>query len=182
MESGVRKFLNKVEEFSVDTCKVFGPERQKLYLSLPYAGPVSLKLRRQLKRMYSAVFPCVELIIIFKPASKLSKLCKLKSCYPLLSKSNVIYKVNCASCSDFYVGLTTRRLEQRLKEHSSCEHSALLKHHVQTGHTIDYTSPEIVAQDVCKTRLFIKESLKIQELRAYKSLNGNQGSFDLHLW
>ena len=69
-----------------------------------------------------------------------------------------------------------------MKEHSTCEHSALFKHHMETGHSVNYTLPQVLAQDTCKTRLFIKESLKIQELRAYKSLNGNQGSFDLQLW
>ena len=106
----------------------------------------------------------------------------MKSPYALLSSSNVIYKVNCSDCQEFYVGLTTRRLDQRLKEHASSDSSALMKHRLQTGHDIQYKFPEVLASDVCKTRLFIKETLKIQELKGYKSLNGNQGSFDLRLW
>ena len=113
---------------------------------------------------------------------KLGCLSKLKSKYSLLSASNVVYKINCASCSEFYVGLTTRRLEQRLKEHSSCDSSALLRHALATGHTIDFTQPEVLTTDVIKTRLSIKETLKIKEHSAYKSLNGNQGSFELKLW
>ena len=136
VDSCVHKFLSKVMELSDVTCTVFGPEKKKVYLTLPYAGQISLKLQRQLGRMCQAVFPCVELTVIFKPAYKLSKLCKLKSLFPLLSNSNVIYKVNCATCSDFYVGLTSRRLEQHMKEHSTCEYSALLRHHMKTGHSI----------------------------------------------
>ena len=80
------------------------------------------------------------------------------------------------------MGLTTRRLQQRLKEHSSCENSALFKHSMDTGHTINFSNPEVIASDQIKIRLSIKESLKIKELAAYRSLNGNQGSFELKLW
>ena len=55
-------------------------------------------------------------------------------------------------------------------------------HSLDTGHRPMYDSPEVLATDCCRTRLFIKESLKIQECKAFKSLNGNQGSFDLQLW
>ena len=104
------------------------------------------------------MFPFVNLKIVFKPVYKLNCLSKLKSQYSLLSLSNVIYKINCASCKEFYVGLTTRRLEQRLKEHSGSECSALFRHAMSTGHTIDITNPEILASDVIKTRLSIKET------------------------
>jgi hypothetical protein len=40
-------------------------------------------------------------------------------------------------------------------------------------------SPEVLATDSSKFRLYIKETLKIVDLGASKSLNGNCGSFDL---
>ena len=69
-----------------------------------------------------------------------------------------------------------------MKEHVSSDSSALMKHHVETGHRNEYDLPEVLASDMCKTRLFVKETLKIQELKAFRSLNGNQGSFELRLW
>ena len=69
-----------------------------------------------------------------------------------------------------------------MKEHASSDSSALMKHHMETGHRIEYDLPEVLASDMCKTRLFVKETLKIQELKAFRSLNGNQGSFELKLW
>ena len=181
VDSCVQRFLNRAMGTNT-TSTIFGPERMKIYLSLPYAGLSSMKLCRQLKRIYKAVLPCVELLVIFKPSCKLNRLCKLKSSYPRLTCSNVIYKVNCKDCSDFYVGLTTRRLDQRMKEHASSDSSALFKHQLETDHSIGFDLPDVLASDVCKTRLFIKESLKILELKAFKSLNGNQGSFELKLW
>ena len=90
--------------------------------------------------------------------------------------------MNSKDCAEFCVGLTTRRLEQRMKEHSTSQNSALMLHSLDTGHRPMYDSPEVLATDCCRTRLFIKESLKIQECKAFKSLNGNKGSFDLQLW
>ena len=93
-----------------------------------------------------------------------------------------IYKVKCAKCDEFYIGLTTRRLEPRLKEHASCDSSALFRHSMDTGHQIDFANPEVLATDRSKYRLSIKETLKIHEHYAYRSLNGNQGSYELKLW
>ena len=94
----------------------------------------------------------------------------------------MVYKVNCGACNAFYVGMTTRRLQQRLSEHSTQSTSALFRHAEETGHTLCMDTPEIIASDSLKSQLLIKESLKIKELCAYKSLNGNIGSYELHLW
>ena len=93
-----------------------------------------------------------------------------------------IYKIHCAECDSFYVGKTKRVLKQRLDEHKVDEHSALLRHSMDTGHCIDFDDPAILASDSDELRLYIKESIKIKELSAHKSLNGNIGSMDLNLW
>ena len=128
------------------------------------------------------VVPCVDLRVVFKPTRSLAALSKLKSSLPTLSRSNVIYKVNCTQCEHFYIGKTKRILNQRLREHKSDENSALLRHSLDTGHCIAYDDPGIVASDSNEQRLYIKESLKIKELSAHQSLNGNVGSIDLQLW
>ena len=114
--------------------------------------------------------------------NRLSTLSKLKSTLPTLSRSNVVYKVNCTQCEEFYVGKTKRILSQRLREHKTDEYSALLRHSMDTGHVIAFDEPAVVASDTNELRLYIKESLKIKELAAHRSLNGNTGSMDLKLW
>ena len=99
-----------------------------------------------------------------------------------LKRIHVVYQVNCSVCKDFYVGLTTRQVSQRMKEHSSSNTSALYRHTIETKHSVDVNSPKILAFDSNKSRLFVKESLLIRETGAYKSLNGNVGSVDLRLW
>ena len=111
--------------------------RKKNSVTNLFCGINSLKLQRQLHRIYSSLFPCINLRIIFKPVCKLGRLSKLKASYSLTSLSSVIYKVKCSMCEEFYIGLTTCRLEQRLKEHASGESSALFRHAMDTGHPID---------------------------------------------
>ena len=78
--------------------------------------------------------------------------------------------------------MTKRRLMTRINEHKKDEYSALFRHSCETEHIVDYSSPEIIAKDSSLYRLQIKETLKIQEAFAYKSLNGNSGSLMLKLW
>ena len=120
--------------------------------------------------------------MVFKPVKKLSVLSKLKSPIPTLDRSNVVYKVDCTECDSFYVGKTKRILKQRIQEHKTDEHGALLRHCRDSGHCIGFDTPSIIATDNVDLRLYVKESLKIKELAAYKSLNGNVGSLEMHLW
>ena len=129
----------------------------------------------------NAVSPWINIQVVFRAAYKLSRLSKLKSPFPVLTNSGVVYKINCENCSEFYVGMTTRRLEQRMKEHSDCG-SAVAAHAAQTGHTPALHSPHILARDSCRSKLYVKEALLIKELRAYSSLNRNISSVDLKLW
>ena len=132
--------------------------------------------------MYSAVAPFVNIRIIFKSVVKLSKLSRLKSRFAIHNESNVVYKVNCKDCPAFYVGMTTRQLCQRLREHKCKDSSALYRHNEDTGHAIDFENPVILDKDIMKTRLLIKESIHIHDTGASKSLNRNVGSFELKLW
>ena len=98
------------------------------------------------------------------------------------SRSGVVYKINCAVCNAFYVGKTDRRLKQRLAEHRDSNDSALKRHLLETGHGIDFENPCVLASDANSERLLVKEALKIKELAAFRSLNGNVGAVDMKLW
>ena len=174
------KFL--MNKYKCNSCPVNGPEKKCVVLCLPYIGDECEKVKRQLTRLLSSVVPWIQLKVIFNPVLKLSVLSKLKSPISLLSNSHVVYKVNCDDCREFYVGMTCRRLSQRMKEHSESNVSALCRHSLTAKHTIPYNMPQILARDNSKSRLYTKEALLIKELKAYKTLNGNIGSTDLKLW
>ena len=91
-------------------------------------------------------------------------------------RSNVVFKLNCKDCSEFYIGMTCRRLEQRIGEHSTSVCSAVLQHMTSLGHDVAFNDPQILAHDNNRFRLGIKETLNIHSYKAYKSLNKNTGS------
>ena len=106
----------------------------------------------------------------------------MKCQIPVLSLSNVVYKINCKDCGLFYIGKTYRILSQRVQEHKNSEASALTRHSLATNHTVDYCNPQILGTDSGHTRLLVKETLNIKQYSAAKSINGNTGSFDLMLF
>ena len=59
------------------------------------------------------------------------------------------------------------------------ENSSLYRHSFLTDHVIDYCKPELLAKDSNVFRLCVKETLKIQDYYAHKSLNENTGSSKL---
>ena len=124
----------------------------------------------------------MKLNIIFSASNNLSKLCKLKCKLPIAKQSNVIYKVACGNCTEFYIGKTNRRLQTRFNEHKKDVNSALNEHSILTDHNINYAGVKILANDSHNYRLLIKETLKIQEQYAFSSLNRNVGSLKLKLW
>ena len=106
----------------------------------------------------------------------------MKSPVPLLNKSNVVYKINCIECNEFYIGMTKRSVHIRLKEHKTRHYSAVFKHIHEHNHNIDFEHPKILCNDSNKMRLLVKETLSIIGQSANKSLNVNVKSFECKLW
>jgi hypothetical protein len=177
----VKDFLYKKHKTSSDS-PCFGPEKKPVYMCLPYSGNNSTKLVRQLNRIVNRIAPWVKLCITFKPAFRLKSLSKLKSVIPTQNRSNVIYRINCSDCGEFYIGLTTRRLHKRLDEHSKREYCSVYKHASEKNHKMDFINTEVLASDSNKLRLQILETLNINEYSAFKSLNVNIKSYECKLW
>ena len=151
-----------------------------MFLCLPYVGINSCKIQRQLMHVLQAVSPCVSLHLVFKPTFKLSVLSRLKSHVPLLSRSGVVYRVNCNQCNAFYLGMTTRRLGQWMMKHGVTSSSAFYRH--AEGHTVMFEEPSVLACDSNVERLYVKESLEITKLAAYRYINANTSSTNMKLW
>ena len=93
LDSCINKFVaSKVEKKSVTADPVFGPDKKRVVVTLPYCGVYSDKLKRQLKRMYAVVAPWIDLCIVFKPSFKLGHHRKLKDHF---HKKKQEYKVYC---------------------------------------------------------------------------------------
>ena len=65
----------------------------------------------------------------------------------------MVQLVNCKDCSEFYIGMTCRRLEQRIGEHSTSVSSAVLQHMTSLGHDVAFNDPQILAHDKATKRI-----------------------------
>ena len=157
-------------------------EKKNAFIYLPFIGEASAKTKRQLNRIIQRVSPSSKLICVFR-TQKISKtLSKLKSKTPTLSRSNVVYKIGCKNCNEFYIGSTIRQLAVRVHEHGTQESSALYRHSQATKHNIDYANVSVLAVDNRPYTLHIKESLLILEQKAFLSLNRSMTATQLYIW
>ena len=56
-----------------------GLEKRSVYISLPFTGPNSLKLNRQLNRLMTKIAPVIDLNITFKATCRHEAISKLRS-------------------------------------------------------------------------------------------------------
>ena len=95
----------KIGNFSADI--KFGPQKCPVYLKLPWIGNSSL-------RFESLRFFAVNPRVVYSTKKALPSI--QKDCVPATQKSSVVYEFTC-QCDSGYVGRTTQRLEDRIKQH-----------------------------------------------------------------
>ena len=86
----------------------------KVFMRLPWLGPKSAAFRNRIHRATIEALPDCKAVCTFT-TRRLFNTCK-KDVLPAESLSNVIYFFNCA-CEQSYVGRTSQRLEERIKQH-----------------------------------------------------------------
>ena len=107
-----------------------------------------------------------------------SLLSHTKSTCPPSSLKNVIYKIPCADCQQFYIGQTSRPLIKRIKEHEACMRldnhtdsstgnikSAPAKHGRDNNHSIDWKATRILTTCDNKGQLNLLEHAAIKTLK-----------------
>ena len=100
----IKSFLNEKHKMECEYETVQTCDRRIVLMSLPYCGKNSAKISNQLHSLLSKVAPWAKLNLVFRPVSRLKKnLSKLKSVVPILNRSNVVYKLNCTDCNNFYI-------------------------------------------------------------------------------
>ena len=109
INSAFKRKLQKLNSNPVHTVK-----KCPVYLHIPWIGNVSMKFKKQITSAVKRCFFSVEPRVIFNtrqlfPAIK-------KDVLPSHYHSNVIYQFLC-HCDSRYVGRTSQRLEERIKQH-----------------------------------------------------------------
>ena len=108
----------------------FGPRKCPVYLRLPWKGQISLQVEKQIQSVVSGCFKAADLRVIHCTKSLLPQ--SHKDVLPSSSHSSVIYKFTCR-CDAVYVGRTSQRLEDRVKQHVP---KCLLTHLTQQPSTL----------------------------------------------
>ena len=111
----------------------FGLEKCPVCLHLPWLGSVSTRFEKQEKSAVKQCFSAVEPRVVCSTNELLPT--TNKDVLPALQKNNVIYQFSCHSDSR-YVGRTSQRLQDRIKQHVSksiLSCSSSLKHFLLVG-------------------------------------------------
>ena len=113
-ENCINKFLDK--KYSDSNSDDSSP-LEKQYISLPYFGSQSNKLKQELSSLLQKFFPNKSFHIILVNPFKIGNFFRYKETLPSSLRSCVIYNYCCPQCGSEYVGSTARTLGCRISEH-----------------------------------------------------------------
>ena len=143
-----------------------------MYISFPYFGYVSEKLKNEIQWLVGRKFPQLNLKIVLRNEFSVGSLFKHKERLEPSLCSDLIYEYNCALCNERYIGSTVRQYGCRIAEHRGVSVrtnfpltnkpiSAIYDHSFKTGHQIKPTSFKIIDKCNVRGQLRILESLYV---------------------
>ena len=111
----VEKVLNKYRAGVDDKKHEDEDDQRKVILTLPYLGPISIILRRNLLKLVRKFYPHISFRIFFRRELRISNLFHYKDTFPKSCKSMVFYYSSCRKCgpSAAYIGKTINTLYER---------------------------------------------------------------------
>ena len=176
----VNLFLKQLKNF-LD--KIYNPppivhtaDKCKMYISLPYYGFISEKIRYELDSIILNMFPQINFKLVFDNSLSIQSFFKHKKTLPAHICSSVIYLYECEDCTSSYVGSTIRQFQCRQAEHmnvsvrtgsplASPNHSAILQHSRSTSHGIFSRNFKILRKTHNKIDIRTLESLYITKIK-----------------
>jgi hypothetical protein len=186
----IKKFLAKKYDSVIVQNPVNVPARD-FYLSLPYFGHQSEKLKSELATLLSKYFKEKSFKIILVNSFTIGSFFRFKDRLPRVMQSSLVYKYCCARCASCYVGSTVRNLYMRVAEHAGKSYrtgvrlsrpplSAIRDHaEADCDERVTDDSFTILGTASNSVELRILESLYILKLKP--CLNDNSSAFSLNL-
>ena len=111
------------------------------------------------------------MLYLIYTTNKISSFFTLKDAFLREILSNIVYTFDCASCNACYIGKTTKRYIERVREHLLTDkNSSVYKHlhgeysNSQCRESNDETSFSILDSPATKYQLSIKEAMYINKL------------------
>lgn len=162
VEEVLGKFLERKARIAEQEPSI-GPEKMKRYIKLPYVSRMCDEFERELKELVSKSFPQVDLVVAYSAPMTIQKLFPFKdNIKNVKERSMVVYKMQCDTCNSEYIGMSTRILTHRIKEHKTLKASAC-KQHIEKNpsHVFNYDDVEVLDNAETEFKLRIKELLHI---------------------
>ena len=152
--------------------KPISAPKQTIYVSLPFLGPLSYHMRKQLKKLLNPAYPHLNFQYVFSNKLTIASLFPFKDKVPMHLQSYVVYQYKCR-CSATYVGMTTCNLGKRMAEHEGVSertgeakqtklHSAIRDHSRQHQHPFERERFTILSSTRNKYSLAILEAIFIK--------------------
>ena len=150
----VRKVLDKLNA-NVTTSSVGQKSKaEKSFLLLKYQGDLSEKLVKRVRN--------TNVQVIYITTKLKTVLPSLKEKIPESLRSRVIYQLTCSGCKACYVGMTTRHLQTRTREH--LKSSAPVGQHLGACYSAENYELKVLDQCYNVVKLATLESLYIDKL------------------
>ena len=146
--------------------------KQILYITLPFLGPLSYSIRKQLRKVLIPAYPHLNIQYVFSNKFTIASLFPFKDKVPMHLQSLVVYQYKCR-CSATYVGMTACNLGKRMAEHEGVSertgsakqnklHSAIRDHSRKHHHPFDRDHFTILSTAANKYSLAILEAIFIK--------------------
>ena len=186
VNSHIKKFLsNRFDKMPTDN-----DSRKCVYISFPYFGHQSEKLKEDLFQLLNKFCPDVNFKLILVNKFTIGSLFPFKDRLPTGMQSSLVYEFSCARCASTYVGSTIRTLRTRVAEHagrshrtgsllSAPSHSSVRSHAHNCDTPVDMSQFRVLGRCNNVSDLRILESLHIFKLRPM--LNDQQSALPLHI-
>ena len=104
-------------KWSTKNSTVDVPNDQPIFLSIPYFGPYSEKLKNEILLLLPKYYAKANFRIILTNEFTIWTFSITKNKLPLHMCSSLVYKFSCVQCTSEYVGMSTRTLGIRVDEH-----------------------------------------------------------------
>jgi hypothetical protein len=164
-----------------DVDKVATVPKKEIFLVLPYFGSASESCGEIVKKLIQRAYNQVRVRVVFRTTFRIGDLFSFKDFIPKRLLSNVVYRVHCTDCTEFYVGKTKRHLGKRFDEHRDRKKpTAVTKHLIECNHNCHFENVEVLSRARCDLELLIKESLTIKQLKP--GLNKDVTSYPLEMF
>jgi hypothetical protein len=185
IESSFCKTLDKIYNGNPNDLTV---DHKKLYVSLPYFGLDSYKIKKRINSLIREFYPKISPRVILRTNLTLASKFKFKDTLPPTLVSSVIYKYQCGQCTASYIGETRKQLKVRMCQHKGISfrtgnmvastNSKIFDHFLEYSHSIKDNNFKIISK--CPSNdLKILESILIHKSKP--TLNEHGSSADLFI-